>query len=250
MKSAALLISVLFCLSLNVFAQDRTDTIQISANMYAVKLTENVYEYTFLMPEIENYPANGILYVSNGKALVIDTPGHDSTSNRLIDWINNYLKADIEGVVITHWHRADRIGGLNAFHERKIKSYALDMTIKTAKEKNLPVPENGFKDSLELNLNGKKVLCKYLGAGHTKDNIVVWLPEEDVLFGGCLVKGADSKDIGNTKDADMEAWPVTIQKVIDEYGSAKIIVPGHMDYGDKRLLTNTIELCRSVKKQE
>ena len=248
LKKAALIISILFCLSFNLFAQNRPDTIQIAKNMYAVKLTDNVYEYTFFMPEIDNYPANGMLYINGGKVLVIDTPGHDSTSYKLIDWIAGYLKAEIEGVVITHWHKADRIGGLNAFHEKGIKSYALDLTISIAKDKKLPVPQIGFKDSLELNLNGKKVICKYFGAGHTADNIVVWLPEENVLFGGCLIKSLAAADLGNLKDINVTAWPNTVQKVMDEYGSAKIIIPGHLDYGDKQLLTHTIELARSLKK--
>ena len=40
------------------------------------------------------------------------------------------------------------------------------------------------------------------GAGHTRDNLVVWLPEHRVLFGGCMVKSARGRTPGNLADAE------------------------------------------------
>ena len=87
------------------------------------------------------------------------------------------------------------------------------MTIDLAKEKGLPVPEHGFTDSLTVSLDGMPLQCYYLGGGHATDNIVVWLPTENILFGGCMLKDNQATSIGNISDADVTAWPKTLDKV-------------------------------------
>jgi metallo-beta-lactamase class B len=116
------------------------------------------------------------------------------------------------------------------------------MTIEEAKKRNLPVPANGFADSLHLELAGKPIKCWYPGGGHTKDNIVVWLPDENVLFAGCMLKEMKSKTLGNLADADIKSWPGTIEKVIRKYKNVEIVIPGHGLWGGPELLKHTREL--------
>jgi metallo-beta-lactamase class B len=42
-----------------------------------------------------------------------------------------------------------------------------------------------------------------------------------------MIKSMDSKDLGNTADGDLMAYPKTIDKLIDKFPSAKIVIPGH-----------------------
>src|SRR4030095_7202882 len=53
----------------------------------------------------------------------------------------------------------------------------------------------------------------YPGAGHTRDNITVWHQETRTLFGGCLLRATTDKSIGNRPDADMTAYPGTIEQL-------------------------------------
>jgi menaquinone-dependent protoporphyrinogen IX oxidase len=122
------------------------------------------------------------------------------------------------------------------------------MTVDILKEKGLPVPQQGFKDSLSLKLNDIEVYCYYLGAGHSTDNIVAWIPSEQILFGGCMVKDLNSKELGNLSDAKTEEWPETIQKVIAKFPDVKTIIPGHGRIGGVELLNHTKELL--IKKGE
>ena len=87
----------------------------------------------------------------------------------------------------------------------------------------------------------------YPGAGHTQDNIVVWLPKQKILFGGCFVKSIHSKNLGNMEDASVKDWPKSIQKVINKYPNIKIVVPGHGKVGDVNLLKHTAQLALGVK---
>lgn len=87
----------------------------------------------------------------------------------------------------------------------------------------------------------------YPGSGHTEDNIVVWLPKSNILFGGCFVKSIHSKNLGNIEDASIKIWPASIQKVINKYPDIKVVVPGHGKVGDTSLLKNTAKLALNVE---
>ena len=86
-------------------------------------------------------PCNGMIYYNKGEAIVFDTPPNDSVSLQLIDWIETKLKAKVKAIVVNHFH-GDCLGGLNAFHQRGIPSYANQLTIDLAKANGYPVPQN------------------------------------------------------------------------------------------------------------
>jgi metallo-beta-lactamase class B len=178
---------------------------------------------------------------SNGKAFLFDTPITDNQTKTLVKWIVDSLNAAVSTFIPNHWHE-DCLGGLDYLHSKGVKSYANQMTINLAKEHGMPVPQNGFTDSLHLNLRGEEIYCYYLGGGHSADNIVVWIPSEKILFGGCMVKEVYSEQLGNLSDAKIEEWPETIQKVTEKFSEAQIVIPGHGKIGGKELLNHTKEL--------
>jgi metallo-beta-lactamase class B len=139
------------------------------------------------------------------------------------------------------------MGGLNYIHKIGIPSYANELTRVIAKSKNLPVPDHGFTDSLVLHLGDRIAVCRYYGRAHTADNIVTWIPSEQILFGGCMVKEMKSTSLGNIADADLAAWPGTIRRVIAAYPSARVVIPGHGAVGGTELLNHTLELMTKTK---
>ena len=159
----------------------------------------------------------------------------------LVNYLRDSLHVNPVGFVPNHWH-SDCMGGLAWLQSQKIKSYANQMTIDIAKNQKLPVPEHGFKDSLQLRLGNKLIQCFYLGAAHSLDNIVVWIPSEKILFAGCMVKSMESGDLGNTKDGDLKAYPKTIDQVLKKFPTARIVIPGHGDFGGLELIRHTKDL--------
>ena len=96
---------------------------------------------------------------------------------------------------------------------------------------------------MNINLLGDKVInCYYFGAGHTLDNIVTWIPSENILLGGCMVREFNAKGLGNIADADLNEWLKTIDKVMGKFKTAKIVIPGHGQFGGLELLQHTREL--------
>jgi len=227
----------------NGFSQIKYEKVKISNDLELIKLSENAYVHVSYL-NLSNYgrtPANGLIFINGNEAFIFDSPWTDSLTMDLFSWIADSMKLKIVGFIPNHWH-VDCMGGLGFIQHKKIETYANQMTIDIAKSKNLPIPAHGFKDSLQLKLGDKMINCYYLGAAHSLDNIVVWIPSEKILFAGCMVKSLNSKDLGNTADGDLIAYPKTIDKLINKFPNAKIVIPGHGKFGGLDLITHTKEL--------
>lgn len=111
----------------------------------------------------------------------------------------------------------------------------------------MPIPTVAFIDSLNIEFNGLKIQCRYFGAGHSSDNITVYIPEEKILFGGCLIKPLSAKDIGNNGESILSEWDLTVKRIINTYEGRLIVIPGHGDYGNEELLIHTVYLAEQKK---
>ena len=92
-----------------------------------------------------------------------------------------------------------------------------------------------------LAINGIKVKNLFFGEGHTKDNIVSYIPSEKVLFGGCLLKTVGAKK-GYLGDANTTDWSNTVAKIKKELSDIEYVIPGHGKTDGTELLTYTIQL--------
>jgi len=216
-----------------------------SNDLIVKQITENSYVHiSFLQTnDFGNVPCNGLIVTNNNEAIIFDTPTNDKNSEELINWIKGTLKCKINAIIPGHFHD-DCLGGLTAFDKNDIPSYANFKTIEFAKENNFNVPKNGFRDSLTLKVGDENVTAKFFGEGHTRDNIVGYFPSENVMFGGCLIKEIDASK-GYLGDANVTDWSATVEKAKKEYPNVKIVIPGHGDYGDKKLLDYTISLFKA-----
>jgi len=227
----------------NGFSQIDYKKIHVSKDIELIKLSENVYIHVSYsdIPKYGRYPSNGLIFIDNSEAFLFDTPMTDSLTMDLVAWLTDSMKLKIVGFVPNHWHD-DCMSGLGFLQKQKIESYANQMTIDIAKSKNLPIPSHGFKDSIQLELGDKLINCYYFGAAHSLDNIVVWIPSEQILFAGCMIKSINSKDLGNTVDGDLIAYPKTIDKLINKFPTVKIVIPGHGPFGGFDLIQHTRNL--------
>ena len=122
--------------------------------------------------------------------------------------------------------------------------YSTILTKNISIEKSEKTAEQYFLNDTTFTIGNVSFQTYYPGEGHTKDNIVVWFPDEKVLFGGCLVKSLEATDLGNTKDANLIQWPISIKNVIDHFPTIKYVVPGHQKWGDEGLLYHTLDLLK------
>jgi metallo-beta-lactamase class B len=228
------------------FSQPGFERIKIARDLELIRLSENAYVHVSIS-EVHGYgqvSSNGLIFIDGGEAYLFDTPMTEALTQDLIYWFRDSMNLKIVGFVPNHWHD-DCMGGLAFIKKSGIESWANQMTIEIAKTNGLPLPDHGFKDSLELNPGNKKIECFYFGAAHSMDNIVVWIPSEQILFAGCMIKSTEWQNLGNTADGDLVAYPETIRKVISKFPNAKIVIPGHGQVGGLELLYHTKNLLRN-----
>jgi glyoxylase-like metal-dependent hydrolase (beta-lactamase superfamily II) len=144
--------------------------------------------------------------------------------------------------VVTHAHD-DKMGSLAAVHAAGVRSFAHALTNADAPARGLGVAtEVLFADGSDTaQVAGAEVF--FPGAGHTRENVVVYFAPARVLFGGCLIRPADVEDLGNTADADVARWADSVRAVRARYPEARIVVPSHGARGGRELLDPTISLA-------
>jgi metallo-beta-lactamase class B len=190
-----------------------------------------------------NIPSNGLIVQTSAGLILIDTPWDDSLTALLLDTVKTKFKQTFTLAVITHAHD-DRIGGIRTLRKCGIKVVSLPLVCQKAKELGYPKPDMLSSTDTMLYIGNEKLELFYPGSGHTEDNIVIWLPREKILFGGCLVKAEGSTDLGNIKEANLEKWSRSICMVMEKFKTAQIVVPGHGAHGNLHLLQHTLDLLQ------
>lgn len=230
------------CLLMLIFSLPLRGQSYKSAQLEIRQISAHVYQHiSYLKTEdFGDVQCNGMIVINNKEAVVFDTPADNNSSLELIEWMKLAMGVRIKAIIPTHFH-ADCLGGLAAFHKSGIPSYAYNLTIEQAKQKNFSIPQHRFNRSIKIKVGDQFVEASFQGAGHTRDNVVGYYPAEGILFGGCLVKEAGAGK-GNLEDADIKEWPSTIRKVKDKYSKLKIVIPGHGKTGDAGLLDYTLDL--------
>jgi glyoxylase-like metal-dependent hydrolase (beta-lactamase superfamily II) len=215
------------------------------------KLAEGVYAYT-----AEGDPNTGIIIGDDG-VMVIDTQATPDMAQDVIRRIREITDKPIKYVVLSHYH-AVRVMGASAYHaDHIIASQATHELIAERGQfdfdsevgrfprlfqgvesvPGLTWPTLTFDSSMTLWMGKRRVELKHIGRGHTKGDIVVWLPEEKVLFSGDLVEFGATPYTG---DAYLSDWPQTLAN-LRALGAEKL-VPGR---GDALTTPETVEAAIS-----
>jgi len=205
---------------------------RIGDTVWFGRLTPNVWIFTttkILDGDAGYYPANGAIVVQESEALIIDAGWLPNQAAIVLDTWKSTERPPITRALATHFH-GDRTLGISLLKERGIPVFGNPLTIGLAVDNGLPSPEP-LHDVEKHPVQMGSVEVFYPGAGHTIDNIVVSIPGDGVLFGGCLVKSVTSNGLGNVADSDIPAWPATIRTLVSRYGTPRHVIPGHGTIG-------------------
>lgn len=220
-------------------------TVYQSDNLIVKKIGENTFQHISYLQtnDFGKVDCNGMIAVAGKEAIVFDTPADQESSQELIDFLSKKMQLDIKAVVSTHFHD-DCIAGLEEFHNNNIVSYANRATIDRIKKSGLEnLPEKAIDHHIEIALGDTKVEARFVGEGHTPDNIVGYFPKDNILFGGCLIKEKGASK-GNLEDANVGAWSASVGNIQKIYPRTQRVVPGHGAPGGTELLDYTVELFK------
>lgn len=166
---------------------------------YVDRLTDGVYAY---IQPIGGWMVNncGVVVDSGGSAVLVDTTSTEKRNRAVLAEVAKVSTGAPRAVVNTHHHPDHTYG--NGFlpeqtlvigHDKcrdEVLAAGLEATkvITTPEYGDLVLrpPELTFSDRMTLHLNGFPVELRHVGRAHTSNDIIVWLPEQQVLFAGDL----------------------------------------------------------------
>jgi glyoxylase-like metal-dependent hydrolase (beta-lactamase superfamily II) len=91
-------------------------------------------------------------------------------------------------------------------------------------------PDRLVDTAAELDVGGRAVQLRHFGRGHTDNDLVVRVPDADVVLAGDLVEQGAPPQFADAYPLD---WPATLDALLTEAtGPASTVVPGHGDVVD------------------
>lgn len=229
---------------INGFGQTKETKLRIS------QLSDDFYIYTtFSTYEGNKIPANGMYLITDKGAVLFDTPWDTTQFQPLLDSIKLKHNKDVTLCIATHWH-SDRTEGLEYYKHQGIRTYTTVLTDEWSKRNSKKRAEFLMTKDTVFTVGQYSFATYYPGKGHTADNIVIWFDKEKVLYGGCLIKGADAKDLGYLGDADVAAYETTLRNVQKKCTAPKLIIISHSDWDNINSLKHSIELAKKLKKKK
>lgn len=210
-------------------------------------LAEGVFVYTTWVDYGGSpFPANGLYVLTADGAVLIDSPWDTTQTRPLLEAIRARHGMEVRLCVATHSHE-DRTGGFDQLRRWGIPTYASAATRAQCIAHAHPLPQQVFLGDTSLVVGGVQMDWHYPGPGHTPDNIVVWLPAQRVLYGGCLVKSVESGGLGNIADANVPAWPATMEGLLARYPTPSWVIPGHQKWSrGTKALRHTLKLAKQA----
>lgn len=203
---------------------------------YYVFTTYNTYNDT-------PFPANGLYLVTEEGVALFDSPWDTTQFQPLLDSIKIKHNKPVVLCIATHAHE-DRTAGLEYYKHMGIKTYTTKQTDEISKVNHEKRAEFLMTKDTSFSLGQYSFQTYYPGEGHTPDNIVIWFPEDKIIYGGCFIKSTEASSLGNLADANIKAWPTSIQKVQRKFKNPRYIIPGHQSWQSLNSLEHTLKLLR------
>ncbi|GAB2539481.1 subclass B1 metallo-beta-lactamase [Spirosoma aerophilum] len=193
------------------------------------------------------FPSNGLIIKTKSGVVLVDT-GWDTDTNtdntrELLEWVSKNLHQPVRLCIVTHAHE-DRVGGISELRKAGVRVVSTPLTARKSVKLGFQAPDGILPNDTTFTIGKESIRCFFPGEGHTADNIVVWLPGQQILYGGCLVKSVAAFGMGNLADANLNEWAGSIKNVMKHFGTARVVVPGHQDWTDTKSLEHTLTLLK------
>jgi len=219
---------------------------QTASALTPVQLTPSVWYVQGLTalgsPANQNFISNAGFIVTGQGVVVIDALGSPALAQQLVAAIRKITPQPITHVIVTHYH-ADHVYGLQVFRalgarilaHNAARSYLNSdnarLRLQASRQELSPwidantelvEADEWLEAERELDLGGVRLQIKHVGPSHTPEDLVVYLPQQRLLFAGDLVFRARIPFVGQ---ADSRRWIAALDGLLAL--DTRLIVPGH-----------------------
>ncbi|HEY8534342.1 MAG TPA: MBL fold metallo-hydrolase [Micromonospora sp.] len=208
-----------------------------------VEIRDDVYVLRYPVLDV-----NVTLIVGDGAALLVDTLSTREQARELVEAARRITPYRWR-IVNTH-HHFDHCFGNQAAAEPTTPIIAHEETARLLREQPEVVRQRAYEEALTIDpalaealrevplrpptetvqsaatvdVGGRRVELRHLGRGHTAGDLVVHVPDADVVIAGDLVEeGAPPSFL----DSYPLEWPETVAAVLRLLGPETAVVPGH-----------------------
>jgi glyoxylase-like metal-dependent hydrolase (beta-lactamase superfamily II) len=105
----------------------------------------------------------------------------------------------------------------------------------------LDPPDRTFDERASIDLGGRRVEFRYLGRGHTDNDVVAIVDGAGVVFAGDLVENGATPYFGDGFPMD---WPATAEALLDIVEGW--VVPGHGDHANREFVAAQLQAFRAL----
>ena len=181
--------------------------------------------------------------------LVVDTHGSGAAAREVVEDVRRLGAGEVTAIVNTHWH-FDHTFGNDAFrsaygevpihaHENardelaawgeEVRQRAADTPDDPHRDEvmatTIVLPDQMFSSARVLDLGDRAVELVHPGRGHTGGDLVVRVPDVDVLLAGDLVEESSPPSFND--DSWPMDWPLSLDIVLGLTTPRTVVVPGH-----------------------
>ncbi|QBR91644.1 MBL fold metallo-hydrolase [Nocardioides euryhalodurans] len=181
--------------------------------------------------------------------LLVDTHGSAAAAREVVADVRRLGAGEVVGVVNTHWHFDHTFGNeavRGAYGPVPVTAHedAADELARRGEEvrqryadspddphrddvlaTTVVVPDDTFSSAKVLDLGDRAVELVHPGRGHTAGDLVVRVPDVDVVLAGDQVEESAPPAYGS--DCFPLAWPHSLDTVLGLLTSGSVVVPGH-----------------------
>lgn len=208
------------------------------------------------------FDQNIVAVLDRDEALLVDTRTTARQAREIVDDLRELGSPRVPVVVNTHGHY-DHVFGNAVFrpaivwgHERCVTmmersgerqraraAAAIPALAADLADVVLDPPDRTFTERATMEIGGRAVELAFLGRGHTDNDIVLTVPDANVLCAGDLLENGATPYFGDGYPLD---WPATAEALLGLVDERTVVVPGHGDHAGRAFVVSSLDAFRGV----
>jgi glyoxylase-like metal-dependent hydrolase (beta-lactamase superfamily II) len=193
---------------------------------------------------VPSYDVNLTVVGGERGLVVVDTLATAAEARAAINAIGDLRAGSVVAVVNTHAHFDHVLGNATFRDQYDDPPVHATEDAAAATDPEAPPADHVFSSAAVIDLGDRQLELVHPGRGHTSGDLVVRVPDADVVLIGDLVEESAPPSLGS--DSYPLDWPQTLDLVLGLITPGTVVVPGHGAVVDRRFVEQQCDDLRAV----